>query len=447
LKSAEKERLMIVEITAKTLETISNPAFAAYAERYLRIAERYQKQICEGGIHMAPPASGDEITQRRERLGQLGATFRNGGRSIVANRLSPACEACQLGSGSATFFISLRCHRNCFYCFNPNQEDYPHYREHLRNPAAELEQMHAAHQKVHTLALTGGEPLLYEEQVYEFFRTAARLYPKAHTRLYTTGDHADEATLQELKAAGLDEIRISIRMHATEKSQRHTLERIALAKQYIPQVLVEMPVLPGTLAEMKDILLELDRLEIHSINLLEFCYPFGNAEAFNQRGFTVRNPPHRVLYDYWYAGGLPIQGSEEVCLDLVAFAIERGLKLGVHYCSLENKHTGQLYQQNTSFPLPKAAYLSQKDYLLKTAKVFGGDMNAVLRVFRKQGFDNYTVNRQYQYVEFPLSQIAALRDLHIEVGISSAVTEVRDGERCIRELKVDLTTPQQFEPT
>ena len=83
-----------------------------------------------------------------------------------------------------------------------------------------------------------------------------------------------------LQEAGLNEIRFSIRMHDSEQSRRHIYERIALAKRYIPQVMVEMPVLPGTLETMKDILLELDRLDIHSVNLLEFCYPYFNAEAF-----------------------------------------------------------------------------------------------------------------------------------------------------------------------
>ena len=253
---------MITHMTTKALEKISNPTLAAYAERYLQIAQNYADQIQETGIDMAPLSSGSEIEDRREQLRALGATFRNDGKSIVVNHISPACEACQLGVGSATFFTSLRCHRSCFYCFNPNQEDYPHYREHVRNPAAELEQMYAAHHKAHTLALTGGEPLLYKEEAFDFFRTAARLYPHAHTRLYTCGDHADAATLAALRDAGLDEIRFSIRMHDTEQGRRHVYERIALAKQYIPQVMVEMPVLPDTLETMQSILLELDKLEI-----------------------------------------------------------------------------------------------------------------------------------------------------------------------------------------
>ena len=436
---------MIVQVNENSQKTIQNPDLASYAQRYLRIAEGSHQAITQTGIELSPVSCEPGIAARRQHLCSLGANFRNDGKSVVANRISPACEACQTGVGSATFFISLRCHRTCFYCFNPNQEGYDHHREHLRNPAKELEQLHAARTKIHTLALTGGEPLLFKDRVYDFFRAAERLYPAAHTRLYTCGDHADEETLKELQAVGLDEIRFSIRLHDSAQGHRHVFERIALAMQYIPHVMVEMPVFPGSFETMKGILLELEKLEIHSINLLELCYPFGNAEAFKERGFTVRNPPHHIVYDYWYAGGLPIDGSEEVCLELVAFALENGLKIGVHYCSLENKHTGQLYQQNVGQTLPSTTHFSQKDYFLKSAKVFGREMKAVMRAFRKQNFDNYTINRDYRFVEFPVSQIPELKDLNVEIGISSSVIEYRAGEQVIRELKVDLTTPQQFD--
>ena len=46
-----------------------------------------------------------------------------------------------------------------------------------------------------------------------------------------------------------------------------------------------------------------------------------------------------------------IAGSEAVCLDLIDFALESRLNLGVHYCSLENKHSGQIYQQNSNHAL------------------------------------------------------------------------------------------------
>lgn len=67
------------------------------------------------------------------------------------------------------------------------------------------------------------------------------------------------------------------------------------------------------------------------------------------------------------------------------FAAERGLKLGVHYCSLDNKNTGQIYQQNKGFLLDKAfaaahgwLHFDEEDYFLKCVKVVGDDASAIL---------------------------------------------------------------------
>jgi hypothetical protein len=286
--------------------------------------------------------------------------------------------------------------------------------------------------------------LLQKEEAIHFFQEARQSFPGVYTRLYTCGDHIDRPTLQALKDSGMNEIRFSIRMQDLARGQRHTFEQIALAREYIPHVMVEMPVLPGTLEEMKSVLTELDRLEIFGINLLEFCFPYNNAHVFRERGYKIKTRPYRVLYNYMYGGGLPVAGSESVCLNLVEFALDAGLNLGVHYCSLENKHTGQIYQQNAIHPLPKTMFFSQADYFLKSAKVFGADIAPVQSFFEKTGYKNYEVNEEHNYLEFHVNQIRALKKFDIEIGLSSNVFETRDGEQYIRELKVDCTTPQTF---
>ena len=200
----------------------------------------------------------------------------------------------------------------------------------------------------------------------------ARIFPDAYTRLYTCGDHLERETLQALKDAGLNEIRVSIRLEDAEKARRHTLEQVALAREYIPNVMVEMPILPGSLSEMKTILTELDRLGVFGINLLELCFPFHNVDQFRSRGYSIKARPYRVPHNYrGYAGGLPVAGSEATCLDLIEFALEAGLRLGVHYCSLENRQTSQVYEQNIAAANSGVLYFSKRDYFLKTAKVFG----------------------------------------------------------------------------
>jgi pyruvate formate-lyase activating enzyme-like uncharacterized protein len=437
---------MIIAINEETASIIRNPAFASYVSIYTRIYQGFMERVRQTGIEVDPQDYEAEARGKIARLREKGALVRNDDKSIYVNAISPACVACQTGTGSATFFISLKCHRSCAYCFNPNQEDYAHFSQHKRDCIRELKQIRASGQGIKHLALTGGEPLLHKEEAVGFYRYARKRFPSAHTRLYTCGDHVDAAILKDLKDAGLGEIRFSIRMHDLEKGQRSIFERIALAKDYIPAVMVEMPVLPGTFHAMREVLLELDRLEVFGINLLEFCFPYVNADVFSRNSYKVKSPPYRVLYNYWYAGGLPVAKSELECLDLLDFALDRQLRIGVHYCSLENKHTGQIYQQNANQPIPRASYLSPKDYFLKSAKVFGDDVPKVVDLLQKLGCDEYQVNTDYGYVEFPVSRIKALEELDVEVGVSSGVMETRQDGRYLKELQVALTYPKAFDP-
>lgn len=436
----------MIDITGDTISQVQNPAFAQYATRYLDIYDDFMQQVAATGIDVA---AGDEERANAAKVKSLvakGATLRNVDRSIYVNRISPACVACQKGIGSATFFISLQCHRDCYYCFNPNQVDYDLYTTNQRDLVHELEQVRGNGYKLNYLALTGGEPLLHKQETVDFFDYANRHSAGTHTRLYTTGDHANQATLESLQASGLQEIRFSIRMHDLARGHRHTLDRIAAARDYIPTVMVEMPILPDSLEVLKEVLLELEQLDIHSINLLEFCYPLTNADEFRKRGYKIKKRPYKVLYNYWYAGGVPIAGSESVCLDLVNFALDEELTIGVHYCSLENKLTGQNYQKNYGQRLPETHTFSQKDYLLKSAKVFGSDIPRVFNAFRGNGYDNFNKSKQPRYLEFHISQIESLRELdpNLEIGLSTSTFETRGQDQFLRELKVDLTTPNTF---
>ncbi len=435
---------MILDVTEFTLPDLKNPVLRDYAGKYVTIYQDFNTQIQQMGLEVETEDTTDQVAKKIDDFRENGPIVRNADKSIYVNRISPSCLACQTGIGSTTFFISLKCHRDCFYCFNPNQQDYDYHHQHNRDTIAELDALLATRLPTRHLALTGGEPLLFKTETYRFFEHARQLFPAAHTRLYTSGDHIDHETLAALKLAGLKEIRFSIRMHDLASGHRHTYEKIALAREYIPNVMVEMPVLPNTLTEMKAVLAELERLGIYGINLLELCFPLNNAEAFREKNYKIKVRPFRILYDYWYAGGLPIAGSETVCLDLIDFALKSGFKMGVHYCSLENKHTGQIYQQNSGHHFPKRMYFSQKDFFLKTAKVFGADILAVQKIFDKAGYLDYQISAQENYLEFHVNQVSVLKKLDLEIGISSYVIETRENEQVFRELKVDVTTPQTF---
>ncbi len=410
---------------------------AEYCKTYDVVRDDFERSAAQFGL----PFEASESCPRERRFEATGARegtgcihCENGDASLWRGWISPACLACRKGERTATFFVSLKCTRHCYFCFNPNQEDYEFFRTHTRDIAAELRQAHAQGAQFDCLAITGGEPCLHKPEVLEFLRCAKELYPDVHVRIYTSGDLLDDAFLAELASAGLDELRFSVKPQETDGAQEALFERMAAAVRAIPDVMVEMPVMPGEEEEMRALLVRLDSLGVRGINLLELCFPLHNEREFRRRGFKLRRKPYKVLYNYWYAGGLPIAGSEVACLDLLRFAEEAGLSMGVHYCSLDNKNTGQVFQQNRGFLLDDGfahshawLVMDSADYFLKCAKAFGKDASSVREwLASEEGMEAVEVALKAD-VEAPLLRSvcrAALRGGHFDYVAYGRVARV-----------------------
>lgn len=434
-------------LTQEQIKNRKNPSLQNYLSIYENIESSTLQHIEQFGLPFEKEPGRDDQEIRIRELKNSGAIFRNQDKSILNNnRISSACEACQTGTGSYTSFVSLKCHRDCYFCFNKNQNDYHFYLQNKKNVNQELESLLNEGTALTHLALTGGEPLLHPEETLSFFQLANQLAPAIHTRLYTAGDLLTERILQRLRDAGLNEIRFSIKLEDQPSKRRHILRQIALANEYIPDVLVEMPVIPGTGEAMKELLLHLEELNIFGINLLEFCFPLENPKPFQDRGFSLKNPPYDIYYNFWYAGGLAVAESEALCQELIQFAIEQDMKLGVHYCSLENKFTGQIYQQNHDQRLDETYLFSQKDYYFKTAKVFGKDKRPVRKTLEKHAIP-FIEDKDYDFLQFSVEAIPLLRKKDIELVISSNVVETSPYERSIKEVDLELLDMKEVELT
>ena len=142
---------------------------------YRAIEDEFVAQLAEGGIGFAPrDAARTAERAARERLRRRGARFMNGEASISCGFVSSACEACVGGQGSKTFFISLACPRNCYFCFNPNQEDYAYFLEHDVDWRRAFDEFAASVDEVTHVGLTGGEPLLRREAMRRRMRVFTR---------------------------------------------------------------------------------------------------------------------------------------------------------------------------------------------------------------------------------------------------------------------------------
>lgn len=422
-----------------------NPARDAALALYRGIEDDYRRAIEATGVSFAPR------DVRRERARALMARIeaadgrvRNGGASVASGFLSRACAACTGACVSRSFALTNNCHRDCFFCFNPNQEEFAYYCENPFPWRRQLDDLAAEGEPPACVALTGGEPLLMPDEAVAFFARARELFPDAHRRLYTAGDLLDRALLERLCDAGLDEVRFSVKHDDPPAALERVLGNLALARGVIGTVMVEMPVIPGTEDFMRGLLRRLDALGVDGVNLLEFCYPLWNWPVYESLGLTLRNPPYRVFFDYSYAGALAVEGSEEACLALMLWAREEGLDLGLHYCSLENKHRAQVRNVNEPHRGADARYaFDYGDFFLKAGVVFGPDRAPVRAALGKAGCADFLEDDAADATTFHprwLTAAAAVRRPDGDLArpcVSSCLAVDDGGGLRLRELKLE----------
>ena len=410
--------------------------FEEYAGAFREVEKDFEASVAAFGLEFEEEESSPRRL-RNETTCRIGCHLENNESSLWTSWISPACLACRTGSKTSTFFVDLRCTKDCYFCFNPNQDYYEYFLHNKRDIVAELEEAHEAGADFDCLAITGGEPLIHADDVLAFLKRARELYPEAHIRLYTSGDLLDVVLLHDLADAGLSEIRFSIKPSDVEADSRDLYQLIGDAVSFIPAVMLEVPVIPGTLDEMKDMIQRIDECGVKGINLLEMCFPLCNAEAFKKRSLKLRKHPFNVLYNYWYGGGIPVAESERDALELIEFAHEQGLSLGVHYCSSDNKNTGQIYQQNIAFlqiPQIQDAHpwlsLDREDWFIKCAKVFGDDVVPVKAFLECEGINTFEFDGSIPQLSFPLLLAKRVADEFPQacIGESIQVLESDDGE-------------------
>ncbi len=158
-------------------------------------------------------------------------------------RFPKGCVSCLTGTGLSAIRKTNKCDAACPFCYNYGELDCippigdgmweiggTKYRE------EDLDLILSIQKKPSGVAYVYLEPFMEIEKYYTFIRKIHEHGIYQH--LYTNGIHADEAKLKVLGEAGLDEIRFNL--GATNCSDR-IIEKIAIAKKYIPMVGIETP--------------------------------------------------------------------------------------------------------------------------------------------------------------------------------------------------------------
>lgn len=237
------------------------------------------------------------------------------------------CRYCMKGVKLVVFITGL-CDEKCFYCPVSREKLYrdrvwvdEEKAKNINDVVAEAYRIGAE-----GAGITGGDPLRTPRRTIAVIRLLKQIWGQDfHVHLYTSGRYALPNTLWALEASGLDEIRF----HPTTPQ---LLERILLAKRVMKRtrVGVEIPVIPGREAELKELILWLDKHGIEFINLNELEASASNLDNLLRRGYAVDKERYIV------------KGSEEAALELVDWASRTTRKIIVHYCPARYKDRIQL---------------------------------------------------------------------------------------------------------
>ena len=436
---------MIFKITKENIESLKNEGLKKDAAPYVTQYENFNNFIKSKGIKISEQEYSEQENILINKLKEKGAHVCHNGKSIYYNSISPSCIDCHTGYGSATYIITLKCNRDCFFCTNKNQDDYAEGIHKVYDILTQFKNHLKQYKKMKSVAITGGEPLLYAEKCAEFISEVKKADESIQTRIYTNGDLVTEEIMQNLQKAGLDEIRFGLKPDSNGKVSDNIIENLKTAKKYIKRTMVEMPFPKGMVHEMKSLMEILDNIGIYSINILEFLYPFVHSDEYFKKGFEVKKHPYSVLYTYTYAGGVPVAGSSVECLEVMLYAVEKNMKMGLHYCSLENKLTAQVYHANCNAGKSSVEYLSNSDFFIKVAKGYNQDVDIIKNILDNNGIE-YILYDDASIIEFSPEYVYLLKDYNMELGLAYLAVDYDDtlGQKVMREYQIDKIEPSSF---
>ncbi len=235
--------------------------------------------------------------------------------------LSPGCRACAAGTWSC-LFVNRRCNVSCFYCPQdrtvttdaaPAAEGLP-----FADPDAYVEYLAAY--GFNGVSFSGGEPLLALDSVLRNVEKIRKRFGQAmYLWLYTNGGLLDAGNLQRLRDAGLDEIRINV------SARGYDTKPVALARQFLNLVSVEVPAIPEDFDRLKRSLIELQQIGVDHVNIHQLTASKHNVQQLASRAYTFLHP--NAFHEP------PVHESEMAALALLAYAAENVPDLPVHYCS------------------------------------------------------------------------------------------------------------------
>lgn len=265
-------------------------------------------------------------TERGELLAWLKehAEFGCNDTKVDCRRLSPGCQTCATG-GWSCLFINGRCNASCFYCPTSQDDTGDPLTNGIAFATPDDYAEYVALFGFTGASISGGEPLLTLDRTLAYLDAVRRRCGAAvHLWMYTNGTLLTREIAEELRCAGLGEIRFDI------GATNYNLGKLQLAVGVIPTVTVEIPTVPEEEELLRDKMVEMAALGVQHLNL-------------HQLRLTPYNSRHLASRPYTFVHGenVTVLESELAALRLVRYALEQEIDLPVNYCSFPYKRRFQ----------------------------------------------------------------------------------------------------------
>ncbi|WP_167612919.1 radical SAM protein [Maribellus sediminis] len=268
--------------------------------------------------------SGEAQEQRDKLIRKLKGSLLFKETKPYYNQISNGCKLCGLGQWSC-LFITGKCNASCFYCPTSQLSDDVPTTQNLSFPDARAYAEYVNHFNFKGVSFSGGEPLLFFERTLEYLKQVRKhCNPEIYTWMYTNGILADERKFRKLAAAGLNEVRFDIGATA------YKLDKVRLAKGIIPNVTIEIPAVPEEKERLKTLLPQMIEAGVTNLNLHQLRLTKHNYRNLSKKDYTYVFAEHPLVLE-----------SELAALEILDYAREHNLKIGVNYCSFYFKNRFQ----------------------------------------------------------------------------------------------------------
>ncbi len=242
----------------------------------------------------------------------------------IHRQISEGCKLCGQGLWSC-LFITNKCNANCFYCPSSQLKDEVPATQSLTFETAESYADYINFFGFKGVSFSGGEPLLFFDRTLHYLKTIRKMCsPDLYIWMYTNGILADENKFRKLADAGLNEVRFDI------GATGYKLDKVKLANGIIPNVTIEIPAVPEKKEMLKQLLSKMMEAGVTNLNLHQLRLTKHNAPKLLNRNYTFIQAEQPVVLE-----------SELAALEIVQFAREKNLKIGINYCSFFFKNRFQ----------------------------------------------------------------------------------------------------------